>query len=332
MAADRPVVVALGAVDPALVIDVLGEGISFVAEPSEEDLAVAAGAIVRADVVVDSALLDRAPHLKVLARTGVGVDRVDLAVASARGIPVVVTPGSGTRAVAEGVLALTLHLVKRLGPLTELVRDARWADRDRVPVGDLDGATIGIVGYGRIGRRVADLATAFGMRVLAHDPLNPPPDELTCTDLKELAAASDVLTLHVPLTEQTHRLVDEPFLAGVRPGTILVNCGRGGLLDLDSALAALESGQLGGVGLDVFDPEPPQHHPLFDHPNVVLTPHLMGLTRRATAATFADAARGIGDVLTGRRPAAVANPDWATVATTGRGTTATGDKHFPTVV
>ncbi len=314
MTEDRPVVVALGAVDPALVIDVLGEGISFVAEPSDEDLVVAVGAIVRADVVVDGALLDRAPHLKVLARTGVGVDRVDLAAASARGIPVVITPGSGTRAVAEGVLALSLHLVKRLGPLTELVRNGRWAERDRVPVGDLDGSTIGIVGYGRIGRRVAELSTAFGMRVLAHDPLNPPPDELACADLKELAAASDVLTLHVPLTEQTHGLVDEQFLAGVRPGTNLVNCGRGGLLDLDSALAALESGQLGGVGLDVFDPEPPQHHPLFDHPNVVLTPHLMGLTRRATAATFAEAARGIGDVLTGRRPAAVANPDWATAA------------------
>lgn len=320
MAADRRVIIALGAVDPALVIDVLGEGMSFVAEPTEEDLAVAAGAIVRADTVVDGALLDRTPHLKVLARTGVGVDRVDLAAASARGIPVVITPGSGTRAVAEGVLALALHLVKRLGPLTELVRDGRWADRDRVPVGDLDGAAFGIVGYGRIGRRVAELATAFGMRVLAHDPLNPPPDELACADLKELAAASDVLTLHVPLTEQTHRLVDEQFLAGVRPGTILVNCGRGGLLDLDAVLAALESGQLGGVGLDVFDPEPPQHHPLFDHPNVVLTPHLMGLTRRATAATFADAARGIADVLTGRRPAAVANPDWATAATATHGT------------
>jgi D-3-phosphoglycerate dehydrogenase / 2-oxoglutarate reductase len=92
---------------------------------------------------------------------------------------------------------------------------------------------------------------------------------------------------------------------------ILINCGRGGLVDLDDALAALESGQLAGVGLDVFDPEPPRHHPLFNHPNVVLTPHLMGLTRRATATTFADAARGIVDVLEGRQPAAVANPDWA---------------------
>jgi len=306
MAADRPVVVALGQVDPALVVEVLGEGVSFVAEPSVADLAVAVGAIARADAVVDEALFDRVPRLRVVARTGVGVDLVDLEAAKARGITVVITPGSGTRAVAEGVLALALHLVKRLGPLTDLVREGRWAERSRVEVGDLDGATIGIVGYGRIGRRVGELAAAFGMRGLAHDPFSPPPAEVNRPDLGALAAASDVLTLHAPLTAQTHRLVDEAFLARVRPGTVLVNCGRGGLLDLDAALAALQSGRLAGVGLDVFDPEPPAHHPLFDHPNVVLTPHLMGLTRRATAATFADAAQGVLDVLAGRRPAAVA--------------------------
>jgi D-3-phosphoglycerate dehydrogenase / 2-oxoglutarate reductase len=318
MGADRPVVVALGPVDPALVTGVLGDGVAFVPDPSAADVATAAGAIARADAVVDAAFLDRAPRLQVLARTGVGVDLVDLPAASARGIPVVITPGSGTRAVAEGVLALALHLVKRLGPLTDLVRQGRWAERGQVPVGDLDGGTIGIIGYGRIGRRVGELATAFGMRVLAYDPFSPPPADVASPDLAELAAASGVLTLHVPLTEQTHHLVDTAFLDRVRPGTVLVNCGRGGLLDLDAALGALESGRLAGVGLDVFDPEPPQHHPLFDHPNVVLTPHLMGLTRRATAATFADAARGILDVLAGRRPAAVANPDWTDVSATSR--------------
>jgi D-3-phosphoglycerate dehydrogenase / 2-oxoglutarate reductase len=306
----RPVVVALGAVDADLVAGVLGDGVEFVARPGPEELAAAEGAIARADAVVDAAWLARAPRLRVVARTGVGVDLVDVPAASARGIAVVITPGSGTRAVAEGVLAHVLHLVKRLAPLTRLVRDGGWAERGRVPVGDLDGATIGIVGYGRIGRRVAELAAAFGMRVLAHDPVSPPPAEVACPDLGDLAGAADVLTLHAPLTEATHHLVDADLLARVRPGAVLVNCGRGGLLDLDAALAALESGRLAGVGLDVFEPEPPPHHPLFDHPDVVLTPHLMGLTRRATAATFADAARGVGDVLAGRRPAALANPDW----------------------
>jgi D-3-phosphoglycerate dehydrogenase len=306
----RPVVVALGAVDPTLVTEVLGDSIEFLAQPGPEDLAIAEGAIVRADAVVGAALLARAPRLRVLARTGVGVDLIDMQEASARGIAVVITPGAGTRAVAEGVLAHALHLVKQLAPLTRLVREGRWAERSRISLGDLDGATIGIIGYGRIGRRVGELAAAFGMQVLAHDPISPPSAEVDCPDLGELAEASDVLTLHAPLTAATYHLVDAGLLGRIRPGAILVNCGRGGLLDLDAALAALVSGRLGGIGLDVFDPEPPAHHRLFDHPNVVLTPHLMGLTRQATAATFAAAARGITDVLAGRRPPALANPDW----------------------
>jgi phosphoglycerate dehydrogenase-like enzyme len=291
----RPVVVALGEVDPALVTGVLGDTVTFVPQPNSQDLAVAVGAIVRADVAVDAELLDRTPRMRVLARTGVGTDLVDLAAASSRGIAVVITPGSGTRAVAEGVMAHTLHLIKRISALTALVREGRWAQRNDpavASVGDLDGATMGIIGYGRIGGRVGTLATAFGMRVLAHDPVTPPPDEVNCPDLGELIASSDILTLHAPLTEQTLHMVNADFLSRTRRGAILINCGRGGLLDLDAALAALQSGQLGGVGLDVFEPEPPKHHPIFDHPNVSLTPHLMGLTRRATATTFSR--RGTG--------------------------------------
>jgi D-3-phosphoglycerate dehydrogenase / 2-oxoglutarate reductase len=315
----RPLVIGLGKVDPELVTGVLGDGIDFAAEPTEADLAVAVGAIVRADALVDAAFLDRTPRMRVLARTGVGTDLVDLDAATARGIAVVVTPGSGTRAVAEGVLAHTLTLVKRVAPLTALVSAGRWGERDSGgPIGDLDGATIGIIGYGRIGRRVGELAAAFGMRVLAYDPYAPPPAELACDDLDALVTASDVLTLHVPLTPENHHLVDAAFLARTKPGAVLINCGRGGLLDLDAALAALESGQLSGVGLDVFESEPPVHHPVFDHPSVSLTPHLMGLTRKATAATFADAAHGVVDVLAGRRPAAVANPEWDADSTAHR--------------
>ena len=310
MAIDRPVVVALGPVDPAVVTGVLGDEIAFVADPSEQEIANAVGAIVRADAVIDAAFLARAPRLRVIARTGVGVDHVDLPAATARGIPVVITPGSGTRAVAEGVFAMALHLVKRLGPATDLVRHGRWADRGQVSMGDLDGATIGIIGYGRIGRRVGELATAFGMQVLAYDPFSAPPAEVASSNVLELASASDVVTLHVPLTKETDHLVDEAFLDRVRPGTILINCSRGGLVDLDAALAALDFGRLGGVGLDVFENEPPEHHLLFDHHDVVLTPHLMGMTRCAAAATFVDAARGVVDVLAGRRSAAVANPEW----------------------
>jgi phosphoglycerate dehydrogenase-like enzyme len=305
----RPVVVALGPVDPAVVLPVLGD-VRLVQNPGPEDLAVAVGAIVRADARVDADLLAAAPRVKVIARTGVGVDLVDLTAATARRIPVVITPGSGTRSVAEGVFALTLHLVKRLGPLTNLVASGEWADRGTVSVGDLDGATIGIVGYGRIGRRVGEIAETFGMRVLAHDPVTPPPVDRNRSDLLDLVAEADILTLHLPLTEQTRNLVDRKLLAAVQPGAVLVNCGRGGLVDLDAVLEALREGRLAGVGLDVFDPEPPPHHELFDHPDVVLTPHLMGMSRRATRATFIDAAQGVADVLAGRLPQAVANPGW----------------------
>ena len=304
------VVVALGPVDADTVGPVLGERVTFVTDPTPDELAIAEGAIVRADRQVDGDFLQRAPRLRVIARTGVGVDLVDVAAASARGIPVVITPNSGSRAVAEGVFAMALHLTKRLRPLTDLVRNGRWAERNAVPAGDLDGATLGIVGYGRIGRRVGELAAAFGMRTLAYDPFSPPPPEFACADLSELVGASDVLTLHTPLTEDTRHLVDERLLAHVKPGSVLINCGRGGLLDPAATLAALESGRLSGVGLDVFDPEPARHHPLFDHPDVVLTPHVMGMTRRAMTLTFVDAARGVADILAGRSPAAVANPDW----------------------
>ncbi len=155
------------------------------------------------------------------------------------------------------------------------------------------------------------------MKVLAYDPVSEPPADVRCADLRDLFSRSDVITLHLPLLPSTHHLVGTQLLEQVKPGAVLVNCGRGGLTDLDAVYVALQSGRLGGVGLDVFDPEPPQHHPLFDHPDVVLTPHLMGLSRQATAATFTDAAQGVLDVLDGRVPAALANPGWQPSAVSG---------------
>lgn len=303
----RQVVVALGDVEPDLVLGHLPADARFVADPGPKDLHDATGAIVRADALVDIALLDRMPNLRVLARTGVGVERVDVAEATRRGIAVVVTPGAGTHAVAEGALAMTLHLVKRLRATTECVAGGRWSERNAITLGDLEGATIGIVGYGRIGRRVGHLARAFGMTVLAHDPYLA---DTQLVGLDELRARSQVVTLHLPLTPQTHHLVDSAFLAALPMGTILVNCGRGGLLDLDAAAQALADGRLAGLGLDVFDPEPPTPHPVFDRTDVVLSPHLLGLTVGATRATFTAAAQGVAAVLSSRRPAALANPDW----------------------
>ncbi|MGD0068040.1 MAG: NAD(P)-dependent oxidoreductase [Streptosporangiaceae bacterium] len=163
MAGRLPVVVALGPVDPALVTGVFDGHCRFVADPGPAELSLAEGAIVRADARVDQALLDQAPALRVVARTGVGVELVDVTAATARGIAVVITPGAGAAAVAEGAIGMALHLVKRFGTLTALVRAGRWAQRTEVPVGDLGGATLGVVGYGRIGQRTAQLGAAFGM-------------------------------------------------------------------------------------------------------------------------------------------------------------------------
>ena len=311
MSEPLPLVVGLGEVDPDLVADVFSGRCRFVAAPTDTDLLEAQGAIVRADATIDIALLDRAPRLRVIARTGVGVERVDLDTATARGIAVVVTPGAGAVAVAEGAIAMAMHLVKRFGRLTDLVRSGRWADRGSVAVGDLAGSTLGVVGFGRIGQHAATLGAALGMKVLAYDPVAEPPAALRCGTLAELLSRSDVITLHLPLTPDTHHLIDTESLAMTKPGAILVNCGRGSLVDNDAALQALVDGRIAGVGLDVFDPEPPQHHPLFDHPDVVLTPHLMGLSKQATATTFTVAATGVVDVLDGREPAAVANPQWS---------------------
>lgn len=302
------IVVGLGQVDSDIVQPVLGPHIRFVENPTAEDIASASGAIVRAAFKVDQAQLDSMPELKVIARTGVGTEHVDVVAASARNIPVIITPGSNTNAVAEGAMAHALHLVKRLGPLNTLVRDGGWDKRTEYPVFDLENSTIGIVGYGRIGRRVADLATAFGMNVLAYDPYAEIPAHQSVANLEELALKSDLVTLHVPLTNDTHHLVDTGFLAKIKPGAVIVNCGRGPLIDLDAAHAALKAGRLGGLGLDVYDQEPPAIHPVFSHENVVLTPHVMGLSVKATQDTYRQAAEGVKDVLEGRPAPNAVNP------------------------
>ncbi|GAB3347927.1 hydroxyacid dehydrogenase [Amycolatopsis echigonensis] len=308
------VIVALGPVDDLVAERLRPFGEVVIAESDADQRALlpdAVGLIARATSTVDQALLDSAPNLRVIGRTGIGVDRVDLDAASARSVPVVVTPSAGTRAVAEGALTLALHLLKRIGRYTTLVREGRWTQRNAFTANDLDGAVVGLVGYGRIGRRVAELARAFGASVLVYDPYLRPADAdgVTVADLPRVLTGSDVLSLHAPLTPETRHLLGEAELSQVKPGAILVNCARGGLLDLDAVHAALLDGRLGGVGLDVYDPEPPVDHPLFHHPDVALTPHIMGISARAWHRTCADMATGMAAVLGGGRADHVANPE-----------------------
>ena len=185
--------------------------------------------------------------------------------------------------------------------------EGKFNDRTKYPVGDLEGEVLGVIGYGRIGKRVCEIAKAFGMQVIAFDPFAQIPSEIKVASLDELLKKANVITLHIPLTEESKNLIDSKSIAKMKTGVVLVNCSRGALIDLDAALTALNSGKIGGVGLDVFDPEPPIHHPIFDHENVALTPHVMGLSIKATLATSVDAAQGVRDVLEGRTPKAIAN-------------------------
>jgi phosphoglycerate dehydrogenase-like enzyme len=268
--------------------------------------------IARGPTRVTAALLEAAPMLRVIGRTGVGADNVDLQAATARGIPVVVTPGANAAAVAEGALALLLALVKRLPRLQTALRDGRWAERHTLAPGDVAGSTIIVVGYGHIGRRMAALCRALGLRVLVHDPLAGDAargDGFETCGLEEGVERADHLSLHVPLTDATRGLVDAALLARARPGLHLVNVSRGAITPLDTLLAALESGTLGGVGLDAFDPEPPDpRHPLFHRDDVVCTPHALALTPTAVRAVAVAMSEGMATVLAGGRAPHVANP------------------------
>jgi D-3-phosphoglycerate dehydrogenase / 2-oxoglutarate reductase len=231
---------------------------------------------------------------------------VDVAAATARGIPVVLAAAAGAQAVAEGALALVLALAKRLPELDRAVKEGRWAERDRADVVDLHGADLGILGYGRIGRRLAALAAPFEMRVRFFDPYVE-----GSVALDDLFAGSDVVSLHAPLTDATRGIVDARLLDRARPGLLLVNVARGALVrSLDDLLAALGRGRLGGVGLDVFEPEPPDvSHPLFAHPRVLCTPHALWRTPRALDGIFREMSEGVLAALRGERPPHVANPE-----------------------
>jgi len=302
-------IVATGPVAP-IAEALLGEIVVAEPETLAELVRDAEALIVRGGTIVDAALIEAAPRLRVIARSGVGVSEVDLEAATRRGIPVIFTPSAGARAVAEGALTLLLALAKQLLLLDRTVRDGRWQEREAIEVGDLQGATLGIVGLGRIGRELARLASPFDMRLLASDPYAAPAQGVELLPLEELFAASDFVSVHAPLTEETRGMIDGRLLGSAKPGLIFANLGRGALVrSLDDLLAALESRRLAGVGLDVFDPEPPDvSHPLFRHPDVLLTPHTLGLSRRARERIFREVADGIAAVFRGERPRAIANP------------------------
>jgi len=253
----------------------------------------AAGAdalVVRNRTSVDAALLACAPRLRVVGRLGVGLDNIDVRACEARGIAVIPATGANAQAVAEYVIATAMLLLRGAFLSTDEVAAGRWP-RTALSLGrEIAGRTLGVIGFGDIGRRAARMGRALGMRAIGHDVALAPnapawrDEHVEPRDLDALLAEADVVTLHVPLVAATRNLIDARRLGAMKRGAILIDTARGGVVDEAAVAAALASGQLGGAALDVFDTEPlPAGSPLAGAPNLLLTPHIAGLTQEANA-------------------------------------------------
>ena len=266
------------------------------------------GYIAGLDTISAEALAGAPESLKVISRYGAGVDRVDLAAARARGIVVTNTPGTNSTAVCELAFGLMLSLARRIPQLDAAVKSGGWP---RTSGMELAGRTLGVVGFGAIGKKLAVRAKAFEMDVIAYDPYFDAAfaaeHGIRQVTLEELFPQADVISLHVPLTEQTRHMIGAAQIAAMKPGALIINTARGGLIDEAAAAEALKAGKLGGVGLDAFEVEPPQDSPLMGLDNVVMTPHAGAHTDEAVAAMGMMAVQNLIDVLQGKECRCVVN-------------------------
>ncbi len=272
--------------------------------------------VVRTAGTIDAALMDAAPKLRVIGRHGVGYDQIDIPAATERGIQVVYTPGANVIAVAEHALAFAIGLSKHFPQQMLALREGRYNDRTKLVGFDLPGRTLGIIGFGRIGRRLATLAHALGMRILYNDLVAAPLKLETHlgahrVSLDHLLGEADIVSLHVPLDDSTRRIMNARTIALMKPGGYLINTCRGPVVDEYAVAQALDSGQLGGYAADVYDVEPPPaDHPLIGRSDCLLTPH----SAAQTVEGLINMARGVAEdviaVLRGQLPAnPVNNPD-----------------------
>jgi D-3-phosphoglycerate dehydrogenase / 2-oxoglutarate reductase len=267
---------------------------TFTRGPSEEEtvreLAGAVGVVAGGEYFTAS-VLDQLPDLKVIARCGVGYDRVDVAAATQRGVALTITPTANHEGVAEHAFALILAVAKDIAKNDSALRNGHWSQLLTKPV---RGETLGLIGLGRIGRSTALLGKSLGMKVIAYEMY---PDQafvkqhgIELLELDEVLGRSDFVSLHCPLNEQTHGLCDAEFFGKMKTGSTLINTARGGLVVEDDLVAALDSGQLGAAGLDVYLAEPPPtDHPLFQYDQVVLSPHVAGTDRKSMVAMLCEA-------------------------------------------
>ncbi len=272
--------------------------------------------IVAGSHTYDAAVMDRAPDVRVISRTGIGVDLVDVDVATERGIAVCNAPDGPTVSTAEHAVALMLAAAKCIKASESALRGGGEDLYARHRGIELDGTTLGLVGYGRIARRVARIAAGLGMRVRAFDPHL---DDTAFDGVERVpdldgVLGADVVSVHVPLTDQSRGMFDAVAFAAMRPGAIFVNTARGGLVDQEALVAALDDGRLFAAALDVTDPEPlPAGHPLLERDDVIVTPHVASATAAGKERIFRIAFQQVLQVIGGERPAHLVNPDvWVT--------------------
>ena len=256
--------------------------------------------IVRSATMINRAVIDGAPVLRIIARAGTGVDNVDVEAASARGILVVNAPGANSVSVAEHACALMLALARSIPAADAAMKRGRW-DRRAFTGGELRGKTLGIVGLGRVGQEVAHRAHGFGMRVVAHDPFIAAQVAsdlaVELLSLEEVCQRADYLTLHLPSTAGTRHLFSADRLAACKPGVRLINTARGDLVDERALADAIEAGAVGGAAIDVFESEPPLDWRLASLPQVIATPHIAASTREAQELVGIETACAVRDFL-----------------------------------
>lgn len=293
--------------------DITFDLVEEVSEPSYAPLIAMADALVLRTQPLTAPTVAQADRLKIVSRHGVGYDAVDVAALNGRGIALSVVGDVNTVAVAEHTLMMMLAAVKRVLRADHAVRHpGHWGWRNRLEAGELGGKTLLLLGYGRIGRQVGQLASAFGMKVMAHDPWLaahgwPENAATPAPDLAQALSVADVISVHMPKAERPALGAAE--LAQVKPGVVLVNTARGGIVDEAALADALRSGQVGAAGLDVFDDEPPApDHPLLGFDQVLLSPHIGGLTAEGAERLAVHSVQNVLDFFAGRLdPALVVN-------------------------
>lgn len=275
-----------------------------------------ADAIIASSLVTyDGPSMDRAPLLRVIARTGIGVEKIDLGAATERGIAVCNTPDAPTISTAEHTITLLLSVAKRVPGAQAALRNGGRDFFGSHEGREVSGKVLGLVGVGRIGRNVARMARGLSMTVIAYDPFVEAAAAAEAgiqivDSLDQLLADADVVSLHLPLASETEQLINAEHIAGMKRGAILINTARGGLVDHDALLVALDGGRLFGVGLDVTDPEPlPPDHPLLHRDDVVVTPHVAAATAAGKARLYESAVSQALQVLRDEYPKHLVNPD-----------------------